>query len=123
MALKAETLQKYVNIATDILQEVAQGKRQEKLITYRKLMNEMGGPGRGYIAEVLEEVSSSENANGRPLLTALVVHSSDNLPGYGFWQIRVIPDSIKIASETQKLAFWKQECEKVQTYWSEYRNN
>lgn len=117
MALKEKTLHKYVSLATDILKEVAQGKRQRKHITYRELMHEMGGPGRGYIAEVLEEVSCNEVAIGHPFITALVVHSHDYLPGKGFWYIRVLPDTVKNASKTQKLTFWKLECEKVWSYW------
>lgn len=120
MALRKETLQKYATLATAILKEVAQGKRQGKVIKYKELMREMGGPGRGYIAEVLEEVSCNEHANGRPFITALVVHSIDKLPGAGFWRIRVFPDTLKNASKMQKVAFWQQECERVWNYWKEH---
>ena len=48
--LRKETLEFYVELTTNILIEVAQGKRETKLISYSELMDEMGGPGRGYIA-------------------------------------------------------------------------
>jgi serine/threonine protein kinase HipA of HipAB toxin-antitoxin module len=83
-------------------------------------MDEMGGPGRGYIAEVLEEVSCSEYQRGCPLLTALVVHSFDRLPGYGFWYIRDLPESIKNASDYQKIKFWEEECRRVWQYWAKH---
>ncbi len=50
MPLKPETLKKYVQLARSILIEVAKGRRRDKVITYKELMDEMGGPGRGYIA-------------------------------------------------------------------------
>ena len=119
MPLKQQTLKKYVNLASDILKEVAKGKRKDKFITYGELMSEMGGPGRGYIAEVLDEVSCTEYANGRPLITALVIHKgTDSRPGYGFWYIRVLPGTIKNASEYNKISFWQRECEKLWSYWS-----
>lgn len=118
MALRKETLEKYVSLASDILKEVARGKRKDRFITYEELMHEMGGPGRGYIAEVLDEVSCIEHANGRPLITALVIHKGiDSRPGYGFWYIRVLPDSIKNASDYDKISFWQQECERIWRYW------
>ena len=117
-ALHKETLEFYVGLATNILIEVAQGKRGTKLISYSELMDEMGGPGRGHIAEVLEEVSCREYEKNHPLLTALAVHKIDRQPGYGFWCIRVLPESVKNASDLQKKTFWRQERDRVWEYWT-----
>jgi len=117
-ALRKQTLRSYVGLATKILIEVAQGKRATKLISYSELMHEMGGPGRGHIAEVLEEVSCREYQKEHPLLTALVVHKADQQPGYGFWCIKVLPKSVKNASDIQKKAFWLQELNRVWAYWT-----
>ena len=117
-ALRKETFESYVGLATNILIEVAQGKRETKLISYSELMGEMGGPGRGYIAEVLEEVSCREYEKNHFLLTALVVHKADRQPGYGFWCIKVLPESVKNASDIQKKAFWRQELDRVWAYWT-----
>jgi hypothetical protein len=95
MRLLPETLEYYVERARGILIDIARGKRKEKFITYQELMDEMGGPGRGFIAEVLDEVSCSEHDRGHPLITALVIHRQNRQPGYGFWYIRVLPDSVK----------------------------
>ena len=119
-SLKPENLEKYVSLARNILIDVAKGKRGDKFITYRGLMEEMGGPGRGYIAEVLEEVSCREQEQGRPLLTALVVHKTDGLPGYGFWYIKTLPDSVKNASDIEKIAFWEKKCKTIWEYWEKH---
>ncbi len=117
-SLKKATLNKYVTQASAILKDVARGKRAKKFISYENLMDEMGGPGRGYIAEVLDEVSCIEHNNGHPLITTVVIHKGiDSRPGYGFWYIRVLPDSIKNASEFDKIKFWQEECEKLWAYW------
>ncbi len=116
-ALREETLRFYVESATDILIQVAQGKREDKVISYSELMDEMGGPGRGYIAEVLDEVSCRTYDKDHLLLSALVVHKIDRQPGYGFWCIRVLPETVKNASDIQKKAFWREQRDKVWGYW------
>jgi hypothetical protein len=82
----------------------------------------MGGPGRGYIAEVLDEVSQNTYSTDNILLSALVIHTpaGGSIPGDGFWKIEILPDSIKKASKKQKIAFWQKECDKV---WAKYKNN
>ena len=116
-ALRKETLEFYVRLATNILIEVAQGKRESNLISYKVLMDEMGGPGRGHISEVLDEVSCREYEKNHPLLSALAVHKIGRQPGYGFWYIMVLPESVKCASDIQKKAFWRQERDRVWEYW------
>jgi hypothetical protein len=120
MPLRQQKLQKYVNLATTILIDVARGNRGDKFITYKELMTEMGGPGRGYIGEVLEEVCCNEYSKNRLLLSAVVIHKTDGLPGEGFWKIRVIPDVIKNASKTVKEAFWHYQCNRVWRYWQKH---
>lgn len=117
MKLRPETLRHYVERARGILIDVARGNRQRKFITYEELMDEMGGPGRGYIGEVLEEVCCSEHEKGHPLLSALVIHSSDRSPGYGFWCIRVLPEKVKNSSDEEKRVFWLEECNNVWRFW------
>ena len=120
MPLRPETLKSYLEIAKIILVEVAKGKMRDRIITYQQLMDEMGGPGRGYIGEVLEEVCDNEYENGRPLLSAVVVHKTNRLPGNGFWKLRILPPSLKNASMEEKKNHWKQECRKVWEYWEKH---
>jgi hypothetical protein len=120
MALRPETLHHYVERTRNILIDVARGNRKDKFITYRELMNEMGGPGRGYIAEVLDDVSCSEHARDHPLLSALVVHSIGRSPGYGFWYISILPPQVKNSSDADKRVFWRQECDRVWKFWQQH---
>jgi len=117
MALRPETLKKYVEQARPILIEVVKGKRANKVITYKQLDEEMGGPGRGYIGEVLEEVCQREHEQGRPLLSSLVVHKTDGLPGNGFWELQVLPPSLRNASREEKIDRWKKEHKHACEYW------
>ena len=117
-ALREETLISYVESATNILIDVARGNRGSRLITYSELMDEMGGPGRGHIAQVLDEVSCREHEKKHPLLSAIVVHKVDRQPGYGFWCIKVLPESVKEDFDIDKKAFWLQECDRVWAYWA-----
>ena len=117
MALRPETLDYYVGRTRDILIDVAKGKRERKIIFYKELMDEMGGPGRGYIAEVLEEICCREHEKGHPLLSALVIHSGNRLPGYGFWCMRFLPERARNYSDEEKRIFWVQECEKIWRFW------
>ena len=119
MQLRPETLEMYVQLARPILMEVAKGKREDRFISYRQLMNEMGRPGRGYIGEVLEEVCAREYEVGRPLLSAFVVHASDQQPGKGFWKLRVLPPSLRNATMKEKIDRWKKE-RKVWEYWGKH---
>jgi len=117
MSLRRETLEKYVELVTPILIEVAKGKREDRVITYKNLEKEMGGPGRGYIGEVLEEVSDREYEQNRPLLSALVVRKDNKRPSHGFWELRVLPPSLRNASRQEKVDRWKQEHRKACEYW------
>ena len=117
MALRPETLKKYTEMIRPILVRVA---KKRDFIIYKELQEEMGGPGRGYIGEVLEEISDKEYEDGLPLLSALVVHSIDRLPGGGFWELRVLPPSVRNASVEEKIDHWKKEYRKTWAYWEEH---
>ena len=72
-----------------------QAARQGRTLTYGDLAPlanlDMGNPGdRNKIAQILDEISSHEHAQGRPLLSALVVRgdaSGGGLPGGGFFKL------------------------------------
>jgi len=117
MRLRPETLKKYTEMIRPILVRVA---KKRDFITYKELQEEMGGPGRGYIGEVLEEVCQREHEQGRPLLSALVVHRTDGLPGNGFWELRVLPPSLRNASMEEKIDHWKKEYRKAWEYWGKH---
>jgi len=120
MSLRRETLEKYVELARPILIEVAKGKRGDRSITYKQLMDEMGGPGRGYIGEVLEEVSDREYENSHTILAALVVLKDNRKPGAGWWELRILPPSLRNASREEKIDRWKKEYKHACEYWERH---
>jgi hypothetical protein len=83
-------------------------------------MDEMGGSGRGFIGEVLEEVSDKEYEDGLPLLSALVVHKDNRRPGAGWWELRVLPPSLRNASREEKIDRWKKEHKHACEYWERH---
>ena len=113
MSLRPETLKKYIELARPILIEVA---RERELITYNELGEKMGGPGRGYIGEILKQVCLKEHRNNRPLLSALVVHKNDRLPGNGFFRLSVMPETIRNGSR-EKRKFWENERKNIYEHW------
>ncbi len=59
-----------------------------------------------------------EREHGRPLISAIVVHKSDDwMPGVGFWniarEIGIDPGS----SEASRLEFWVREFSRCHSYW------
>jgi hypothetical protein len=81
--LTPENHDRFLSSALQILRQVA--KTPGNVVSYEELMEEMGGPGRGFIGQILEDVSVLEHREGRPLLSVLVVHKGTRNPGPGYW--------------------------------------
>ena len=127
MPLRPETLETYVGLAKPILIEVAKGERGDRFITYGELMDEMGGGlGRGYIGEVLEEVSDREYENSQTVLSALVVGRDKSrpkdkwLPSKGWWELRILPPLLRNAPQKEKIDRWEKEYRKAWEYWEKH---
>ena len=117
MQLRPENLEKYVNRARNKLIEIAS---RGETITYSELMREIGGPGWGYIGQVLKGVCGGEHRQNRPLLGSVVVRAKVKHPGDGYWQSSPTLESISYASKKQRLEFWQKERGKVYEYWQKY---
>ncbi len=118
MRLRPETLEMYIRLARTRLIALA---KQGKTITYRELMQEMGGPGRGYIKQVLQRVCQGEYEQGRPLLGSLVVLAHGGHPGNGYWESQMARKTIGSKSSKQaKIEFWQRERQKVYDYWQKH---
>jgi hypothetical protein len=69
---------------------------------------------RDKMSRLLEEIAKHEQDAARPMLTAVVIHQADNIPGEGFF---------KMASEfgrfngREKLRFWINALNEVHEYW------
>lgn len=71
------------------------------------------------MSTILEEIARHEEDEGRPVLTALVVHrGNDNNPGEGFFSIAKKFGRFNGSREpTERLKFWNDQVKKVHSYW------
>jgi hypothetical protein len=76
--------------------------------------------GRAEISRLLGEIAQHEEAAGRPMLTALVVHAGhDNNPGEGFFGIaQQFGRFSGSRNQLERLEFWVQEVNAVRAHWS-----
>jgi len=75
---------------------------------------------RDEIARLLREIATHERNEGRPMLTALVVHrGNDNNPGEGFFSI-AHDFGLYNGSRDQiaRLRFWSNQVADVHTHWA-----
>ena len=121
--LRTDTLRKYAQRVRPILIEVAQ---QRKLIYYGDLMYRLGGPGRGYIGAVLDEISETELQAKRPKLSALVIRKDTKKVSGGFFVFKDTPNAIKRTTPEQRQnphlsaadeQYWRSYLQKVYDYW------
>lgn len=70
---------------------------------------------RDVMRELLGKISTYEHQQGRPMLTAIVVHKQDNIPGHGFFELARHLGLLS-AGEDQ-LAFFCREVARVHNYW------
>jgi hypothetical protein len=101
--------------ATEVLSDVA---KRRKVITYSDLVTKISAinfePQDVRLAHLLGEISEAEDKAGRGMLSVVVVHKQDSLPGDGFFQLakslgRVTRD---------RTAYWVDESKKVYDSWS-----
>lgn len=64
--------------------------------------------------QLLCDVSTEAHENGQPLLSALVVHKSDEQPGAGFYELA---DSLGFTVR-DKIAFWAEQVRQVHDHWA-----
>ncbi|MXY55855.1 MAG: hypothetical protein F4029_05365 [Gammaproteobacteria bacterium] len=87
------------------------------VVAYSELVAEIRAlhlePQSTHLAHMLGEISSAEHAAGRGMLTAVVVHKSDGVPGSGFFELaRALGGDFN-----DSLAFWAAELAKVHETW------
>ena len=69
---------------------------------------------RARIGELLDEVSSFESQNGRPLLSAVVIRADLNMPGPGFFGLAT---RLGLLHGNNRVVFWARELTRVHDYW------
>jgi len=125
--LLPETLAAYLERAQPILVEVA---RQGTVITYDELNDRLGGgPGRGYIGEVIGRVTEIEQEESRPKVSAVVVRSDTRMVGGGFFGFPDTPGAVRRSTpqefQNPRLShadqeYWRVQLQEVYRYWREH---
>ena len=105
--------------ATDVLVEVA---RRRGRIAYSELVAQIAAlslePHDPRLFHLLGEISSEEDAAGRGMLTAIVVHKfGDMQPGPGFFELA----KSRGRNTKDMLACWIAEFNKVHDFWANKR--
>jgi len=75
---------------------------------------------RNCIAELLGEIAIHEDKEGRPMLTALIVHrGNDNNPGEGFFSIaQELGRFDGSRDQINRLTFWSNQVTQVHNHWT-----
>ena len=69
---------------------------------------------RNRIGIILGEISTFEHQHGRPLLSVLVIHSHNNIPGDGFFNLS---RELNVYHGDDDCMFFNQELDRVYEYW------
>lgn len=103
----------------EIYQRLLSVARSQGLITYSDIAPlaglDMGNAvDRNEIGRLLGDISTFEHQQGRPLLSAVVIHRDNNIPGEGFF---TLARELGIYNENDDLLFFIQELRRVHDYW------
>jgi hypothetical protein len=103
--------------------------REMGMITYGDLARELNSTGliedleasSAALATLLAQVNVEDEESGHPpLISSLVVHQDDGMPGKGFWgfasELGMSPGSSPEAKE----AFWMKQVQRCHEYWSHH---
>ena len=104
-------------IIYDKIREVA---RNEDYIYYSSIAPLIGldiktNWGRKRIGAILDRINKKEHCVGRPLLSAVVIRKSANIPGAGFFRLT---ENLKLKPPNgDNLKFWIKEIQRVWNHW------
>lgn len=103
-----------------IYEELKQLARRQQMTTYSDIAPlarlDMDNPAdREEMRKILGKISTYEHKHGRPMLTAIVVHKHDNIPGQGFFELgRHLG---RLSNKDDDLAFFCHEVARVHAAW------
>lgn len=66
------------------------------------------------IGQLLDEISRFEHSQGRPMLSATVIHRDDNIPGQGFFKLA---RQLGLYRGGDEFMFFIDELKRVHAYW------
>jgi hypothetical protein len=76
---------------------------------------DMAVPGdRDRISILLDEISRHEHGLGHPLLSAVVIHKDDNMPGNGFF---ALAQGLKLFRGGDRFLYFVEELRRVHDHW------
>lgn len=95
--------------------------RSQNVTTYSEIAPlaglDMSNPDdRNRIANILGEISTHEHEKGRPLLSAVVIHRDNNIPGHGFF---TLARELGLHRDTDDRMFFINELRRVHDRWKE----
>lgn len=98
--------------------------KNEDTVTYGEVAHHFGKTIKGnhditLWSALLEEISHTENAEGRPLLSALVVRADDGLPGGGFYPMARAAGRYGGLTPKDKVEFAVNEIKRLHEYWTQ----
>lgn len=103
---------------TDVFDRLVAIARAERVATYDEIAQtagaSLGNFNRIKIERVLCEISCNENANGRPLLSAVAVLPEIGYPGKGFF---LLARELGINQCCDERSFFHHELKRVHEYW------
>jgi len=70
------------------------------------------------MGEMLDEVNREEHRAGRPMISAVVVHAQEGLPGAGFFECAPTLSMLTTGARQVELAFFVEELRRVHDYWA-----
>ena len=107
-----------------VYEEIIKVAQNEDVITYSEVARRAGintnwNGWRARIGAILDHINRIEHCEGRPLLSAVVVRKSSNMPGAGFFRLT---KTLGLQSSGEdNFKFWLKEIRRVHDYWGEMR--
>ena len=108
----------------DVYNKLVELSKKKDIITYRELCEQCNlrldmskSSDVNKIASILDEISSFENSQNRPLLSAVVIGKVTKYPGKGFFTMAKREGRYTGNNDIDKLEFFSMEVKKVFKHW------
>lgn len=107
-------------MASDIRETIVQAAKDQRFVFYSDIAPLLGlnmdkEADRAKIGRILGDISEEEVRQGRPMLSAIVVHKGDETPGDGFFKLA--RDLGRFQAGHRHL-FWAEEVKRLFQCWS-----
>jgi len=112
-------------IHQQIYNRLIEAARNEELIHYGEIapmanLNMESQADRNEIGRILGEISEYEHSQGRPMLSAIVVHVGGEVPGEGFFNLARQLGRHHGRKDLEDIEFFAMEARKVFNYWKSH---